>query len=92
MWEIVMMIFSYTAHNYSQMLGVRVREGIQAKKARNEYRGGRPAKQVDTDRLKALMGGGKLSLRQLADAYNAGGVSKCDRVSYQTIRKAIAAL
>ena len=72
MWEIVMMIFSYMAHSYSKMLGIRVREGIQAKKAKNEYRGGRPAKQADVNRLKELVSTGTPPLRRLADIYNQG--------------------
>jgi len=91
LWEILMMVFAYMANSYSKMLGIRVREGIRVKKAKNEYRGGRPAKQVNANRLRTLMNGGKLSLRKLAAEYNVG-VSKCDRLSYQTIRKAIVAL
>ena len=91
LWEIVMMVFAYMANSYSKMLGIRVREGIQVKKASGEYHGGRPEKQVDADRLRTLMNGGTLSLRKLAAEYNMG-VSKCGRLSYQTIRKAIAAL
>lgn len=91
MWEIVMMVFAYMANSYSKMLGVRVREGIQAKKAKNEYHGGRPVKRVDAARLKALVNGGKLPLRRLAAVYNAD-LPKAQRVSYQTLRKTLATL
>lgn len=91
MWEIVMMVFAYMANSYSKMLGVRVREGIRVKKARNEYRGGRPEKPVDADRLKALVSNGIPPLRRLTETYNAG-LPKSRWLSYQTLRKALAAL
>jgi DNA invertase Pin-like site-specific DNA recombinase len=91
MWEVIMMIFAFMANNSSKMLGIRVREGIQAKKAKNEYHGGRPAKRVDADRLRMLMNGGKPSLRKLAAVYNAE-LPKAQRVSYQTIRKTLVAM
>ena len=91
MWEIVMMIFAYMANSYSKMLGIRVREGILAKKAKNQYHGGRPEKKVDTDRLNAILGNGRRSLRKLADDYNLG-LPKSQWLSYQTLRKTLAAL
>ena len=91
MWEIVMMIFAYMANSYSKMLGIRVREGIQAKKAKNEYRGGRPVKQVDADRLKTLVHGGKLSLRKLAAMYNAG-LPRNQWLSHQKVRRLLPSL
>ena len=43
------MILAYMANNYSKMLGIRVREGIQRKKDAKEYRGGRPSKKGRVD-------------------------------------------
>ena len=86
LWEILMMVFSFMAHSYSKTLGIRVREGIRLKKAKGEYRGGRPAKLVDSDRLRALVNGDKLSLRKLAAAYNTG-LSKNQWLSHQKVRR-----
>lgn len=91
MWEILMMVFSFMAHSYSKTLGIRVREGIQAKKAKNEYHGGRPKKRVDVDRLKAVLSQGKLSLRKSADRYNAG-LPRSQWLSHQKVRRLLPSL
>lgn len=80
MWQIIMMIFAYMANNYSKMLGIRVREGIRIKKDKGEYTGGRPQKEVNIVKLRALKGQG-LSLRSIADQYNEN-LSKKEKVSY----------
>lgn len=91
MWEVIMMIFAFMANNSSKMLGIRVREGIRLKKAKNEYHGGRPAKRVDADRLKTIVSNGKLSLRGLAAAYNAG-LPKTQWLSHQKVRRLLPSL
>ena len=90
-WNVVRPIFSYFANLFSRNLSEKIRAGIQHKRARGDYRGGRPAKRVDADRLKLLLNGGTLSLRKLAAAYNAD-LPKAQRVSYQTLRKTLAVL
>ena len=71
MWQIIMMIFAYMANNYSKMLGIRVREGIQRKKDAGRYHGGRPSKKdrVDIAELKGLYAKTN-SFRKVADLYN----------------------
>ncbi len=89
MWEILMMVFAYMANSYSKMLGVRVREGIQIKKAKHQYHGGRPRKPVDLEKLRSLLSSsGHLPLRELETRYNKDA-PRSGRVSYQTIRKAL---
>ena len=90
-WNVVRPIFSYFANLFSRNLSAKIRAGIQHKRERGDYRGGRPAKRVDADRLRTVMNGGKLSLRKLAVAYNAD-LPKVQRVSYQTVRKTLPTL
>ena len=90
-WNVVRPIFSYFANLFSRNLSAKIRAGIQHKRERGDYRGGRPAKRVDADRLRTVMNGGKLSLRKLAAVYNAD-LPKTQRVSYQTVRKALSAM
>ncbi len=67
MWQIIMMIFAYMANNYSKMLGIRVREGIKHKKEIGKYKGGRPRKDIDIGKLKAVAKQGSLGLRKIAN-------------------------
>ena len=88
MFEIVLMTMSWMAHNYSRLLGIRVKEGIRVKKAKGKYTGGRPEKKVNPERLKAVISeSGRFALRPLTVRYNAN-LPKKEQVSYQTIRKA----
>lgn len=86
MWQIVMMIFAYMANNFSRMLGIRVREGIEHKKSKGEYRGGRPQKRIDTGRLKKVVKDRTLSLRQIAMAYN-HSLPKKQQISYVSVKR-----
>lgn len=88
MFEIILMSMSWMAHNYSKMLGIRVREGIQVKKAKGQYHGGRPKKVVDMKRLSALTKNGRPSLRKLASLYN-DGLPKNKQISHQRLRRAL---
>lgn len=86
MWQIIMMVFAYMANNFSKMLGIRVREGIRAKKQKGEYRGGRPQKRVDQAQLVRIARGGTKSLREIARAYNQGRPRK-EQISYVQVKR-----
>jgi DNA invertase Pin-like site-specific DNA recombinase len=86
MWQIIMMVFAYMANNYSKMLGVRVREGIQHKKAKGEYAGGRPQKKINEVRLRGIARGQGLSLREIARAYNVG-LPRKEQISHVSIKR-----
>lgn len=88
MWQIIMMIFAYMANNYSKMLGIRVKEGIQIKKGKGEYTGGRPKKNVDIERLTSISKQGKLGLRKIAEVYNRD-LPKSERISYMQVRRVL---
>jgi len=86
MWQIIMMIFAYMANNYSKMLGVRVKEGISRKKKKGEYEGGRPKKEINMEKLKAILKPGNLSLRKVAQEYNKD-LSKKERISHVQVKR-----
>lgn len=88
MWQIIMMIFAYMANNYSKMLGIRVREGIAVKKRKGEYRGGRPKKKVDLERLKKIAEQEGYGLRKIAKEYNQD-LPKRDRISYIQVKRVL---
>jgi len=90
-WNVVRPIFSYFANLFSRNLSAKIRAGIQHKRERGDYRGGRPAKRADMDRLKMLLSNGRPPLRRLAEVYNAG-LPRSRWLSYQTIRKILPTL
>ena len=88
MWQIIMMVFAYMANNFSKMLGIRVREGIRSKKEKGEYTGGRPRKQINMQRLFAITGKERISLRQIAEEYNRE-LPKKSRISYVQVKRVL---
>ncbi len=88
-WHVVRPLFSYFANVFSKQLSEKIKAGIRNKKEKNLFRGGRPRKKVDLEKLRALLlAGGRLPLRTLETRYNTG-VPKAERLSYATIRKAL---
>lgn len=88
MWQIIMMIFAYMANNYSKMLGIRVKEGIERKKEMGEYKGGRPEKKINVERLISISKQGNPGLRKIAEGYN-GILPKNERISYVQVRRVL---
>lgn len=88
MWQIIMMIFAYMANNYSKMLGIRVKEGISRKKEKGEYRGGRPEKKINLERLLSIFKQKNLGLRKIAEEYNQD-LPKNERISYIQVRRVL---
>ena len=68
-WHVIRPLFSYFANVYSRQLSEKIRAGIQNKKEKGRYTGGRPKKSIDLDRLRSLSGQG-LSTRKIAENYN----------------------
>lgn len=85
MWELVMMLFGFMAHNFSRMLGIRVKAGIANKKSQGKYFGGRPRKKINLQKIKALRKQG-FGLRSIAREYNKD-LPKKQQVSYVSISK-----
>ena len=72
-WNVVRPIFAYFANLFSRNLSQKIRAGIHHQQERGTYRGGRPAKTVDAERLKALrLAHGGYGWRRLTAAYNEG--------------------
>jgi DNA invertase Pin-like site-specific DNA recombinase len=86
-WNVVRPIFAYFANLYSRGLSERIKAGIQHKRQRGLYKGGRPKKIVDADRLRALLlarnGAG---WRKLAQQYNEGLRSE-QQISFSLLRR-----
>lgn len=54
LWQCIRPVFSWFAHVYSRNLSEKIRLGIRTKKAKGLYKGGRPSKQIDVERLKTI--------------------------------------
>ena len=88
-WHIVRPLFSYFANVFSKQLSEKIKAGIRNKKEKNLFRGGRPQKKIDLEKLRSLIRADRqLSLRELEARYNADA-PKAQRISYATIRKAL---
>ena len=86
-WHVVRPTLAYFSNLFSRNLSQRIRAGIQHQRERGEYRGGRPKKQVDADRLKALLlTRDGMGWRKLADRYNEGLKAE-QRVSFSLLRR-----
>ena len=68
-WHVVRPLFSYFANVYSRQLSDKIKAGIQNKRDKHLYRGGRPKKEYDLKRLEALRSEGH-SVRKVAELYN----------------------
>lgn len=88
-WHVVRPLLTYFSNMFSRTLSEKVRKGIQKKKEKGEYGGGRPPKQLDLDRFSTITSRLKANgagYRKIAEAYNEG-LPKNRRLSYtQTLR------
>ena len=78
-WDIVRHLFVYFANMFSRVLSEKVKAGIENKKEKGEYSGGRPRKDIDPVRLAEIRRQG-LSVRKATESYN-NGLSRKDRIS-----------
>lgn len=88
-WHAVRPLFTYFANMFSRTLSEKVRAGILKKKESGKYAGGRPPKQLDIGRLKAISSELRANgngLRQIAIAYNEN-LPPSKRLSYSTISR-----
>ncbi len=91
-WAVIKPLFSWFAHVYSRNLSEKIKAGIRNKREKGLFRGGRPRKEIDLERLRAiLVTDGRLPLRVLETRYNTG-IPKAERLSYATIRKVLPSL
>ena len=88
-WHVIRPLFSYFANVYSKQLSEKIKAGIKNKREKGLFRGGRPRKEVNLERLRSILSTkGRIPLRELETRYNTG-IPKSGRVSYQTLRKAL---
>lgn len=85
-WNVVRPIFAYFANLFSRNLSEKIRAGIANKRQKGTYRGGRPPRAVDLERLRALCRSNGFGWRMLSRAYNAG-LSKRQQVSVSVVRR-----
>lgn len=90
-WHVVRPLFTYFANMFSKTLSEKVRKGIQKKKEKGLYGGGRPPKQPDIARLKAISAQLRATgngYRKIAEAYNEN-FPPGKRLSYSTIKRVL---
>ncbi len=101
-WQVIKPLFSWFAHAFSRNLSEKIKLGIQSKREKGSYRGGRPSKTVDVERLKRIrLANSNYGWRKLAAAYNDGLIGKqqvsvsllrrvCQKLSFEPIADAVA--
>lgn len=88
-WHAIRPLFSYFANVFSKQLSEKIKAGIKNKREKGLFRGGRPRKEVNLERLRSIIATEKrIPLRELEIRYNTG-IPRSGRVSYQTLRKAL---
>lgn len=86
-WHVVRPLFSYFANIFSRNLSEKIKAGIRTKREKGVYKGGRPAKRVDLERLKAVRKANNgRGWRLLANSYNQG-LPTNQQVSYVLLRR-----
>ena len=86
-WNAIRPLFSWFAFVYSRNLSEKIKLGIKTKKDKGIYKGGRPSKTIDVDRLKQLRLTHKdYGWRRLTEAYNEGLDTK-RQVSVSLLRR-----
>lgn len=87
-WHVIRPIFTYFANIFSKNLSTKVKAGIQRKKEKGEYSGGRRKKKIDIERLKKIARKKDYGWRRIAQEYNKD-LPKRQQVSYQLARKVL---
>ena len=86
-WHVIRPLFSYFANVFSKQLSEKIRAGIQNKKNKGLYKGGRPKKTYDLDRIKTLHSEGH-GTRKIATLYN-DGLPKKSQISHTQVSRLI---
>jgi len=86
-WCIVKPLLTWAANTFSKNLSEKIRLGIQTKKAKGTYRGGRPRKAIDLERLRQIrLSHPDYGWRRLSHAYN-DDLPTREQVSLSLLRK-----
>ena len=86
-WNVVRPIFAYFTNLFSRNLSEKIKAGIRHQRENGAYRGGRPSKQLDVDRLRAIrVANPNVGWRMLTKFYNDGLPDK-QQVSFTLLRR-----
>ena len=86
-WNVVRPLFAYFANGFSRNLSEKIKLGIKTQREQGTYRGGRPSKQLDVDRLRAIrLSNPAVDWRTLTKLYNDGLPDK-QQVSFTLLRR-----
>ena len=86
-WNVVRPLFAYFANVFSRNLSEKIKLGIKTQREKGTYRGGRPSKQLDVDRLRAIkLSNPAVGWRTLTKLYNDGLPDK-QQVSFTLLRR-----
>lgn len=86
-WHAIRPLFTYFANVYSRNLSEKIKLGIRTKREKGAYRGGRPRKTIDADRLRLLrLASPEIGWRKLTEAYNEGLTGR-EQVSVSLLRQ-----
>ena len=86
-WNVVRPLFAYFANVFSRNLSEKIKLGIKTQREQGTYRGGRPSKQLDVDRLRAIrLSHPAVGWRTLTKLYNDGLLDK-QQVSFTLLRR-----
>lgn len=86
-WHVIRPLFTYFANIFSRNLSSKVKAGIKRKKEKGEYRGGRPKKKIDMEKLKGIAKK-DFGWRRIAAEYNKD-LPKRLQISYQQVRRVL---
>lgn len=88
-WNVVRPIFAYFANLFSRNLSEKIKAGIRHQRERGVYKGGRPQKKVDLERLKAIRAAHPdFGWRRLAQAYSEN-LPPHEQISPTLLRRAV---
>jgi len=85
-WHVVKPLFTYFANKFSKDLGEKIRKGIERKKEKGSYNGGRPKVNTDPAYIRRLKDHDGLSWQQVYAVVNKSKTKK-QQVSLPTIRR-----
>ena len=86
-WNVVRPLFAYFANVFSRNLSEKIKLGIKTQREQGTYRGDRPSKQLDVDRLRAIrLSHPAVGWRTLTKLYNEGLPDK-QQVSFTLLRR-----
>jgi len=86
-WNVVRPLFAYFANVFSRNLSEKIKLGIKSQREQGTYRGGRPSKQLDAYRLRAIrLANPNVGWRILTKLYNDGLPDK-QQVSFTLLRR-----